>query len=204
MSWKETIISAASWLIKKALPWLTKVALLLLGLYTLLYPDFAPYLRAIGFVATAVAVLSFRTTQQRLLAERGIRIPNLVIGVLLIGMFGVTIFIFPGADDLVLTDERAELTGSEVVYEANLTNTGDGTILDPDITVYLNNTDGSIAETQVLGNNIGRGQTTSFTARFQLDNLDAETRSSIKNDSYEIYILMDPNAFQTNSHTYSP
>jgi hypothetical protein len=60
--------------------WLTKVCVLILDLGSLLlFPDFALYLRAIGFVAIGVAVLSFRTTQQRLLAERGIRIPNVVI-----------------------------------------------------------------------------------------------------------------------------
>jgi hypothetical protein len=65
-------------------------------------------------------------------------------------MIVAVVLVFPSAEDLAITDERAELTGSEVVYEANLTNTGDGTVLSPDITVYLNNTDGSVAETQVL------------------------------------------------------
>lgn len=195
MGWKGTAVAVVAWL--------TKVFLLLGGLVTLLYPDFALYIRAVGFVATGMAVLSFRTTQQRLLAEYGIRIPNLVIGVLLIGMIVAVALVLPGANDLVLTDERAELTGSELVYEMNVTNTGDGSVTGTDITVHLNTTDGTVAETQVLEDeDVGRGETRSLTARFQLDELDAETRSSIENGDYEIYVLMD-DGFE-NTHTYSP
>jgi hypothetical protein len=196
MGWKETAIAVIAWI--------TKVFVLVNGLILLLYPDFALYLRAIGFVATVIAVLSFRTTQQRLLTERGIRIPSLVVGVLLIGMVITAFLALPSAGDLEHTGERAELTDSEMTYEMNITNTGDGSVIATNITVYLNTTGETVAETQILeSGRVGRGETRSFIARFQLGELAPRTRSNIESGRYEIYVLIDSLVGEI-SHTYSP
>lgn len=184
--------------------WLMKASLLILGVWALLYPDFALYIRAVGFVGVAVAVLSFRTTQRRLLSERGIRIPNVVVGIVLVVMIASVVLVIPDATDLDVTDERTELTGSELVYEMTMENTGDGTVSGTDVTVHLNTTEGTVAETVALNDrDIGRGNSREITATFPLNDLNAETRSTVERGNYEIFVVFNDGGVKS-THTYVP
>lgn len=193
---KETIVAIVAWFMK--------ASLLILGVWALLYPDFALYIRAIGFVGAAVAVLSFRTTQRQLLSERGIRIPNVVVGIVLVVMIASVVLVLPDATDLDVTDERTELTDSELVYEMTMENTGDGTVTGTSVTVHLNTTEGTVAERGVLnGRDIGRGNSREITATFALNDLNAETQSTVERDNYEIFVIFNDGGIKS-THTYVP
>jgi hypothetical protein len=175
--------------------WLFKVMLLLVGVVMLVSPGYALYLRAIGLFLLAVAILTFRTVQASLLAERGIRIPNIVVAILLIGSLMVWAVVIPGAGDLEPSNESLETTDGALVFSADVTNTADGPTLGEDFVIAVNASDETIAETRLEDEEFGRDETRTLTAELvSVAALSESERTRIENDEFEIVVTIDPDS----------
>jgi hypothetical protein len=173
--------------------WLFKVMLLFVGLVMVVSPGYALYLRAIGLALLAVAILTFRTVQASLLAERGIRIPNVVVAVLLIGSIMVGAVVIPGASDLEPSNERLETTDGTLVFSVDVTNTADGPTLGEDFVIAVNASGETIAETRLEDEEFARGETRTISAELvSLAALSEAERTRIENDEFEIVVTIDP------------
>jgi hypothetical protein len=183
----RTLLAIAAWGIK--------VLLLLVGLVMIVSPGYALYLRAIGVVLFGVAILTFRTVQASLLAERGIRIPNVVVAVLLIGSIMVGALVIPGASDLEPSNERLETVDGTLVFGADVTNTGDGPITGEDFVIAVNTSAGTIAETRLEDEGFARGETRTITAELlSLAALSESERTRIENGEFEVVVTIDPDS----------
>jgi hypothetical protein len=169
--------------------WFFKFGLVILGLYLLVIPGYALYLRAIGLAAALIGVFTFNTMQARLLSERGIRIPNWVVAILLIGGLIAVMSVSPGASDMQLSNEQIETNGENLAFSMDVTNAGDGpTLGDVYFTVEVRVNDETVSETQLEGMEFDRGETRTVTADLSLDGIGETTRNRIQNGDYEIAV----------------
>ena len=177
----------------KITAWFFKFGLVVLGAYLLLFEGYALYFRAIGFIAVVVGLVTFNTVRARLLANRGIRIPNVVVAILLIGGVILIVLIAPGASDIDLTGESAEINDGTFVFSVNATNTADGpTLSDVYLGVELRVDDDTLSERSLGGQTFNRGETKQFRLNlFSLDSLDAAERTQVDTGNYEIIISLD-------------
>lgn len=182
--------------------WFMKVMLLFVGLVFLFMPGYALYFRPIGVVILAVSLLTFRTTQARLLRERGIRIPTAVVAVLLIGSLFMFAAVVPSDEDLEVSDERAELTDGTLSFSMNVTNTADGPVTNTDMTFYVNSSGRTIATTTLEEQEFDRGETRSFEVELlSLSELSESDRAAIEAGEYEIAVVFDED---TRGTTHTP
>lgn len=170
----------------KITAWFMKFGLTILGLALLITPGYAPYLRVLGFITALIGILTFNTVQARLMSERGIRIPNAVVAVLLIGGIIAVVGLTPGAGDLQLNNEQVENNGDQLSFEVDATNTGDGpTLGDVYISFELVVDGETISQTEEEPHSFQRGETKSLTANFEISE---EVQTQIENGGYEIIV----------------
>lgn len=171
-----------------------KVTLVFLGLAMLvnLRFEFALYLR--GLVLAVIGILTFNRTQQKLLAERGIKIPNALVAALLIGGLFAFTTLLPGPADIELSNERAELNGGDLIFQVDATNTGDGpTMTAPLYFKYGVQVNGETAAETEFSESVefDRGETKTMTKNLlSLDGLDESTRGEIEDGNYEIIMYI--------------
>jgi hypothetical protein len=172
--------------------WFMKVGLVVLGLTLLVTPGYALYLHGLGLISVVIGILTFNTTQQRLLAERGIRIPNALVGVLLIGGLLAVTGLTPGVADIELSNEQAELNGGDLIFQMDAANTGDGPTLGSLYFKYEVQVNGeTVAETEIDEREFDRGETKTMTKNLlSLNELDESTRSDIEDGNYEILVYL--------------
>jgi hypothetical protein len=173
----------------KLTAWFLKFGLVVLGLYLLLIPGYALYLRAIGLIVALIGVFTFNTMQARLLSERGIRIPNWAVAILLVVGLVTVVVVSPGASDMQLSNEQVESNGETSAFSMDVTNTGDGpTIGDVYFTVEVRVDDETVSQTQLEGMEFDRGETRTVTADLSLEGVSESVRDRIRNGDYEIAV----------------
>lgn len=181
---RGTVIKIAAWGIK--------MMLTLAGLIFLFSPGYALYLRVIGLVVLAIAVLTYNTTQQRLLSERGIRIPTSVTVVLLVGalfVFGLTV---PAAEDLDVSDMRTTTDDETLTFTMTVTNTADGPVTSTDVHVRLNMSDETVTETVLEDQEFDRGRSRTLSVDIvALSELSSTERSRVESGDYQIDVVFD-------------
>lgn len=182
--------------------WFMKVLLLFVGLVFLFSSGYALYYRGIGLVLLFVSALTFRTTQARLLRERGIRIPTAAVAVLLIGSFVVFGAVAPMADDLDVSGMSAETTGEALTFGMSVTNTADGPVTNTNVTVRVNASGQTLGETTLVDERFESGETRTFDVEVvSMDDLPAAEQARIREGDYRVIVVFDGD---TEGAVYTP